>query len=130
MSPRRSLSSSRGPSLVVTVGPLLFGLAVAFAIGLLIGADRERVKGAGPSRAAAGLRTFTVASLSGAVAVTVGGEIVLAAAILGVIAMAALSYALTKDEDPGITTEATLVLTTCWARLPCASRLSRSGSAF
>jgi uncharacterized membrane protein (DUF4010 family) len=97
---------------VVTAGPLLVGLAVALGVGLLIGADRERVKGAGPSRAAAGLRTFAVASLSGAVAVTVGGEIVLAATILGAIAMAALSYARTKDEDPGITTEATLVLTT------------------
>jgi uncharacterized membrane protein (DUF4010 family) len=97
---------------VVTVGPLLVGLAVALGVGLLIGADRERVKGAGPSRAAAGLRTFAVASLSGAVAVTVGGEIVLASTILGAIAMAALSYARTKDEDPGITTEATLVLTT------------------
>lgn len=97
---------------MVTAGPLLVGLAVALGVGLLIGADRERVKGAGPSRAAAGLRTFAVASLSGAVAVTVGGEIVLAATILGAIAMAALSYARTKDEDPGITTEATLVLTT------------------
>jgi uncharacterized membrane protein YhiD involved in acid resistance len=66
---------------VVTAGPLLVGLAVALGVGLLIGADRERVKGAGPSRAAAGLRTFAVASLSGAVAVTVGGEIVLAAAL-------------------------------------------------
>ena len=94
------------------VGALLVGLAVALGVGLLIGADRERRKGVGPSRAAAGLRTFAVAALSGAVAVSVGGEIVLAAAVLGVIAMAALSYSRGTGEDPGITTEAALVLTT------------------
>jgi uncharacterized membrane protein (DUF4010 family) len=95
-----------------TAWSLLVGLIVALGVGLLIGADRERRKGVGPSRAAAGLRTFTVASLTGAVAVSVGGEIVLAAAALGIIAMAALSYWRSKDEDPGITTEAALVLTT------------------
>jgi uncharacterized membrane protein (DUF4010 family) len=63
-------------------------------------------------RAAAGLRTFAVVSLSGAVAVSVGGEVVLAAAVLGVIAFAAVSYLRSRDDDPGITTEAALVLTT------------------
>jgi uncharacterized membrane protein (DUF4010 family) len=95
-----------------TVGPLLIGLAVALGVGLLIGADRERRKGEGPTRAAAGLRTFTVASLSGAAALSVGGQIVLAATVLGVIAMATASYLRTRDEDPGITTESALVLTT------------------
>lgn len=59
------------------VGDLLVGLAVALGVGLLIGADRERRKGVGPSRGSAGLRTFAVASLSGAVATGVGGQIVL-----------------------------------------------------
>jgi len=56
----------------------LLGLSVALGIGLLIGAERERRKGSGPTRGAAGIRTFAVASLLGAVAVLLGGELVLA----------------------------------------------------
>lgn len=94
------------------IDPLLIGLAVALGVGLLIGADRERRKGEGPSRAAAGLRTFTLASVGGALATTVGGSLLLAAVTLGVALLAALSYWRTRDDDPGITTEAALILTT------------------
>ena len=92
-------------------GPLLVGLAVALGLGLLIGADRERRKGEGTSRAAAGLRTFAIVALSGATAFAAGGELLLAIVTAGVIALAALSYWRSRGEDPGITTEATLVLT-------------------
>jgi uncharacterized membrane protein YhiD involved in acid resistance len=44
--------------------PLILSLAVALGIGLLIGTERERRKGTGPQRSAAGL--FTLASLIGA----------------------------------------------------------------
>lgn len=94
------------------IDPLLIGLAVALGVGLLIGADRERRKGEGPSRAAAGLRTFTLASLGGALAFIVGKELLLAVATLGVALLAAFSYWRTRDDDPGITTEAALILTT------------------
>lgn len=93
------------------VGPLLVGLAVALGLGLLIGADRERRKGEGTSRAAAGLRTFAIVSLSGATAFAAGGEILLATVTAGVVVLAALSYWRSASDDPGITTEATLVLT-------------------
>ena len=43
------------------------------ALGLLIGAERERRKLAGPMRGAAGIRTFAVATLLGALALLVGG---------------------------------------------------------
>jgi uncharacterized membrane protein (DUF4010 family) len=91
---------------------LLIGLSVALGIGLLIGVERERRKGQGPQRGAAGLRTFAVASLAGAVSLAVGGELLLAVTTGGVIALAALSYWRTRGDDPGITTEAALVLTT------------------
>jgi uncharacterized membrane protein (DUF4010 family) len=97
---------------VPEAGSLLIGLAVALALGLMIGADRERRKGKGPSRAAAGLRTFTVVSLSGAASFTAGGELLLATVTAGVIVLASISYWRNRDEDPGITTEVTLVLTT------------------
>src|SRR6516165_5310460 len=44
-----------------------FRLATALAIGLLMGAERERRKGAGPGRSPAGIRTFAVAALLGGV---------------------------------------------------------------
>ena len=47
--------------------PLVLGfLAVALGVGLLIGIDRERRKGDGPDAHAAGIRTFTLASLCSA----------------------------------------------------------------
>jgi uncharacterized membrane protein (DUF4010 family) len=89
----------------------LMGFAIALGIGLLIGADRERRKGEGPSRAAAGIRTFTIVSLAGAAAHAIGGEVLLAAVIAGVAALAGLSYWRAGPDDPGLTTEAALVLT-------------------
>jgi uncharacterized membrane protein (DUF4010 family) len=92
-------------------GQALLGFAIALGIGLLIGADRERRKGEGPSRAAAGIRTFTVSALIGAAAATIGSDILLAASIAGVALLAALSYWRADPDDPGLTTEAALVLT-------------------
>ncbi len=91
--------------------PLVFGFLVALGIGLLIGIDRERKKGEGPTRGAAGLRTFTLTSLAGATGVAVGGEILMATVVLGVTAFAGLSYWHAREDDPGLTTEIALVLT-------------------
>ena len=93
------------------VSPLVLNLAVALGIGLLIGIDRERRKGSGPGRAAAGIRTFTITSLCGAVAVIAGGDLLLAVVVVGVFALAALAYWRAQDRDPGLTTEAALVAT-------------------
>jgi uncharacterized membrane protein (DUF4010 family) len=85
---------------------------VALGVGLLIGGERERRKRDRPSPSAAGIRTFTIASLIGAVAFLVGGPVMLAVATAGVAAFAAVSYwRLRADGDPGLTTEAALVLT-------------------
>jgi uncharacterized membrane protein (DUF4010 family) len=92
--------------------PLLLGFLVALGIGLLIGIDRERRKGDGATRHPAGLRTFTLASLLGAVAMAAGGGLLLAAAGLGVVVFAGLSYWRARDGDPGLTTETALVLVT------------------
>jgi uncharacterized membrane protein (DUF4010 family) len=97
---------------MLTFHPLLLGFLVALGIGLLIGIDRERHKGTGPNREAAGLRTFSLAALAGAMAVAVGGEVLLGAVALGMAAFAGLSYWKARDSDPGITTETALVVTT------------------
>ncbi len=106
---------------------LLIGLSVALGIGLLIGLERERRKGEGPTRAAAGLRTFAVAALAGAVGVAAGGVLLLAVVTGGVIVLAALSYWRTRDEDPGITTEAALVLTTVLGALALSQPMLAAG---
>lgn len=89
----------------------LLGLSVALGIGLLIGAERERRKGSGPTRSAAGIRTFSVVALLGAVAVLLGGTAVLVAVTLVVGALALAAYLRTRENDPGMTTEAALLLT-------------------
>lgn len=91
---------------------LTLGFLVALGVGLLIGIDRERKKGEGPTRGAAGLRTFTLASLAGAVGIAVGGQILLAAVVLGAVTFAGLSYWHAREADPGLTTEMALVVTT------------------
>lgn len=85
------------------------GLAVALAVGVLIGIDRERRKGAGPGRGAAGLRTFALVGLLGGLALFVGG-VAVAAVALGFVGLAALAgYVRSDQDDPGLTTEVALV---------------------
>jgi uncharacterized membrane protein (DUF4010 family) len=93
------------------IDPVILNLAVALGVGLLIGAERERRKGEGLSRSPAGIRTFTITSLAGAVSVVVGGELLLAIATIGVIALTALGYWRSHEDDPGLTTEIGLILT-------------------
>ncbi|MDY6945167.1 MAG: MgtC/SapB family protein [Pseudomonadota bacterium] len=86
-------------------------LGVALAIGFLIGIERERSKGTGPNRAVAGLRTFTLISLAGALGLWIGGVYVFIAtgAIVGILI--AVGYLRTRDTDPGLTTEIAMVVT-------------------
>ncbi len=85
-----------------------WGLAVAVGIGILLGAERERHKGRGPGRGSAGVRTFALASLLGALAAQLAtGALVAAVAFVGAAAL--LGYE--REEDPGLTTEMALVVT-------------------
>jgi uncharacterized membrane protein (DUF4010 family) len=86
-------------------------LATALGIGLLIGIERERRKGEGPARAVAGIRSFAVVSLLGAVSMMLGETLLLAIAAVGVAALVAIGYARTLRQDPGLTTEIALLLT-------------------
>jgi uncharacterized membrane protein (DUF4010 family) len=90
---------------------ILLNLAAALGIGLLIGAERERRKGAGPARSPAGIRTFAVASLTGATSTMVGGPVMLAVVVAGVAALSAIAYLRSRDDDPGLTSEIALILT-------------------
>lgn len=88
---------------------LWIDFAIALAVGLLIGLERERAKGEGPGRRPAGIRTFALATLAGAVAFHVG-EVTLLAVLTGSMALlSAVSYATTEAEDPGLTTDVGLI---------------------
>ncbi|MFN5685188.1 MgtC/SapB family protein, partial [Bradyrhizobium sp.] len=101
MSEIMTLSSSRE----------LVAIVVALGIGLLIGLERERRKGEGPGRSPAGLRTFAVASLAGAISMLIGGKMLLAVVTAGVVVLTAIAYSRSRSDDPGLTSETALVLT-------------------
>lgn len=86
-------------------------LGIALALGLLIGIERERSKGDGPQRAVAGLRTFALISLAGALGIWIGGVYVFIATGAIVGALIAVGYLRTVATDPGLTTEIAMVVT-------------------
>ena len=93
------------------IDPPILNLVSAVGVGALIGAERERRKGEGPARSPEGIRTFTITSISGAVAFALGGVGLLAVVTGSVAVMVAVSYWRAQDQDPGLTTEIVLVLT-------------------
>jgi len=107
----RILRGPRSRKEIIITEPVILNLVVALGIGLLIGAERERRKGQGPARSPAGIRTFAVTSLVGAVSFIVGSETLLAIATAGVIALTAIAYWRSHGDDPGLTTEIALILT-------------------
>jgi uncharacterized membrane protein (DUF4010 family) len=84
--------------------------AIALGIGLLIGAERERSKGSGPTREIAGVRTFALASLVGAFS-RVLGDVLVGVFALAIAAITIVGYLRTRNTDPGITTEIALLAT-------------------
>ncbi len=97
--------------------PLALRLAVALGIGLLIGAERERRKGSGPRRSAAGIRTFALTSLAGGVCLLLGGELLLGVAAIGVVVFSAIAYQRSASQDPGLTSEMALFATLLFGAL-------------
>ena len=87
-----------------------YGMLAALGIGLLLGVERERHKGKGPTRGAAGIRTFALVSLLGGVSLRVGGTVVLGVSAAFVALAALASYRRARDDDPGLTTEVALMV--------------------
>ncbi len=86
-------------------------LSVALGIGLLIGAERERRKLSGGIHRFAGIRTFAVIALLGAVTEIVNHPFLLMTTMLLLGRMVWLSHLKKSHEDSGITTELSLLLT-------------------
>lgn len=96
-------------------GGTALGLAVALGGGLLIGLERERRKGRGGDREAAGIRSFALAGFGGGLAQALGQPLLVALGALAVVALVVLAYrrslARPGAVDPGLTTELALVVT-------------------
>ena len=86
-------------------------LAIAIGIGLLIGSERERRKGSGPGRDAAGVRTFALAAFAGALSSYLQSEALLVAVVAATVLFSALAYRRRAREDPGLTSEFALMVT-------------------
>ena len=93
-------------------------LAVALGIGLLIGSERERKKAdAGERRkeslgssSVAGVRTFTIASLLGAVSTAIDPWLLMVSIVCITLFVATASF-VSKDDNPSLTTEVSLIFT-------------------
>lgn len=110
--------------------PLILSISVALGIGLAIGLERERSESdAGNEEAPAGLRTFAIASLAGAISGMLPDHWLLPAIILGATALAAIGYQRSADRDAGLTTEFALLLTILLGALTVAHTALAAGLA-
>lgn len=95
--------------MTIPLVPSLEGLLVALLVGFLIGLDRERIEARKGREVFAGVRTFPLIALSGAIAMIllpVTGAALLVAAFAAVAAIAVASYLRTSAAgDTGATTE-------------------------
>lgn len=87
------------------------GLAVALGAGLLIGIERERRKGQGDDRQAAGLRSFAVVAFVGGLAQWLQTPGLVLSGAVFVALLGVLSHWKSRSRDPGLTTELALFTT-------------------
>lgn len=78
---------------------------------MLIGIERERNKGTGPSRSPAGMRTFALAGAGGAIAQAIGQPLLVATGAILIVSLISIAYWREHSDDPGVTTEIALFLT-------------------
>ncbi len=86
------------------------GLATALGVGLLIGAERESRRTDADAPLVAGVRTFTLISLTGAMTAIIGMPAVIAGALFVGLA-AIMSYRADHGSGPGLTTEVAMFAT-------------------
>ncbi len=86
-------------------------IAIALIIGLVLGAEREqRAADGAAAHRVAGIRTFAITALLGAIAQAMGSPVALGLFGAAVVAGTMVAYALGDRTDPGITSELALVL--------------------
>jgi uncharacterized membrane protein (DUF4010 family) len=89
----------------------LLSFSVALGVSLAIGLERERSH-TGTTELPAGMRTFAIAGLAGAISASLPIPLAVPAVVLAVTVLAALGYHHSAQQDPGVTTEVALIATT------------------
>ncbi|MEF3061596.1 MgtC/SapB family protein [Ralstonia solanacearum] len=116
----RQIKSGTVPACILETGTIvtaairmssLLSFSVALGVALAIGLERERSQAATTSELPAGIRTFAIAGLAGAIAASLPVPLAVPAVLLGVAALATVGYHHSAQLDPGITTELALVAT-------------------
>ncbi len=88
----------------------IIGLIVALGAGLLIGIEREQRRLDDTTQIVAGVRTFALIALAGAISAIIGTSLIAVGA--GFVAMVSvMSYRSTQEHDPGLTTEVAMFVT-------------------
>jgi len=87
------------------------GFVVAFAVGLLIGVERERRKTDPAVGSAGGIRTHVIVALAGALAVQFPGFWIVVTGAVFIGALVVIAYWRDRSIDPGLTSEVTLFTT-------------------
>lgn len=90
---------------------IFLGLAAAGGVGLLIGIERERSHVGKSELPAAGVRTFTLTSLAGALSLLAADQFGFIAFGLAIAALIIVGYRRTRETSPGMTTEIAQVIT-------------------
>lgn len=88
----------------------LSGLAVALGCGLLMGIERERRKDGQSKKVMAGMRSFALASLTGACTAFLGSQVLMAVGAAFVALISIVAYAYDRSDSPGVTTEIALFM--------------------
>lgn len=84
-------------------------LAAALGIGMLVGLERERMKGSGESRALGGFRTFAITSVLGYVCMEVAGTMLVSIMSIALATLIAVTCWKSPGKRPGITSEVALL---------------------
>jgi len=114
----------------VTLDPShILVLIEALGIGLLIGIERERSAGDAGATATAGVRTFALAALIGALAQIAGGWQLTAVALAIVGGLRALSQFSQPDAGSGLTTSFALLIVLILGAMAATSTLTAAAAA-
>lgn len=90
---------------------IIVGITVALGCGMLIGIEREKRKATGPRRAQAGVRTFSLVAIAGALAQALHQPWLIIIGALMILLLAFAAYWHERSNDPGITTDIALLIT-------------------
>lgn len=125
-------AAAQAAPLLAHIDPLFIGLTVALGCGLLIGLERERRKARDDERDAAGIRSFTLVTLAGALTQALGQPALSAvgAIVIGLLATIAYHHGQGRPQaDSGMTTELALMVSYLIGALAIERPLFAAGAA-